>query len=39
VGRSVASTHRRSSLSRVPDNGMHGWKGEIRNGLAMPAPR
>src|SRR5579863_7744060 len=27
-------TPRRSSLSRVPENGMHGLKGEIRNGLA-----
>jgi hypothetical protein len=24
---------RRSSLSRVPENGTHGLKGEIRNGL------
>jgi group II intron reverse transcriptase/maturase len=28
------ATPRRSSLSRVPENGMHGLKGEIRNGLA-----
>jgi hypothetical protein len=27
------ATPRRSSLSRVPENGMHGWKGETRNGL------
>ena len=27
------ATLRRSSLSRVPENGMHGLKGEIRNGL------
>jgi group II intron reverse transcriptase/maturase len=27
------ATPRRSSLSRVPENGMHGLKGEIRNGL------
>ena len=27
------ATRRRSSLSRVPENGMHGLKGEIRNGL------
>jgi group II intron reverse transcriptase/maturase len=28
------ATPRRSSLSRVPENGMHGLKGEIRNGPA-----
>jgi hypothetical protein len=28
------ATPRRSSLSRVPENGMHGLKGDIRNGLA-----
>jgi group II intron reverse transcriptase/maturase len=28
------ATPRRSSLSRVPENGTHGLKGEIRNGLA-----
>ncbi len=28
------ATPRKSSLSRVPENGMHGLKGEIRNGLA-----
>jgi hypothetical protein len=28
------ATPRRSSLSRVPENGMHALKGEIRNGLA-----
>jgi RNA-directed DNA polymerase len=28
------ATPRRSSVSRVPENGMHGMKGEIRNGLA-----
>jgi len=28
------ATPRRSSLSRVPENGMHGLKGESRNGLA-----
>ena len=28
------ATPRRSSLSRVPENGKHGLKGEIRNGLA-----
>ena len=28
------ATPRRSSVSRVPENGMHGLKGEIRNGLA-----
>lgn len=33
------ATLRRSPLSRVPENDMHGLKGEIRNGLAMPAPR
>jgi group II intron reverse transcriptase/maturase len=33
------ATPRRSSLSRVPENGMHGLKGEIRNGLAQPVPR
>jgi len=33
------ATPRRSSLSRVPENGTHGLKGEIRNGLAEPAPR
>jgi RNA-directed DNA polymerase len=33
------ATPRRSSLSRVPENGTHGLKGEIRNGLAKPAPR
>ena len=27
------ATPRKSSLSRVPENGMHGLKGEIRNGL------
>src|ERR1051325_10594232 len=27
------ATPRRSSLSRVPENGTHGLKGEIRNGL------
>ena len=27
------ATPRRSSLSRVPENGMHGLKGDIRNGL------
>jgi RNA-directed DNA polymerase len=27
------ATPRRSSLSRVPENGMHGLKGEIRDGL------
>jgi RNA-directed DNA polymerase len=27
------ATPRRSSVSRVPENGMHGLKGEIRNGL------
>jgi len=33
------ATPRRSSLSRVPENGTHGLKGEIRNGLAKPVPR
>ena len=33
------ATPRRSSLSRVPENGMHGLKGEIRNGLVKPVPR
>jgi RNA-directed DNA polymerase len=33
------ATPRRSSLSRVPENGTHGLKGDIRNGLAKPAPR
>ena len=33
------ATPRRSSVSRVPENGMHGLKGEIRNGLESPAPR
>ncbi len=28
------ATPRRSSVSRVPENGMHGLKGELRNGLA-----
>jgi len=28
------ATPRRSSLSRVPENGKHGLKGELRNGLA-----
>jgi hypothetical protein len=28
------ATPRRSSLSRVPENSMHGLKGETRNGLA-----
>lgn len=28
------ATPRRSSLSRVPENGTHGLKGEVRNGLA-----
>jgi group II intron reverse transcriptase/maturase len=28
------ATPRRSSLSRVPENGTHGLKGDIRNGLA-----
>ncbi len=28
------ATPRKSSLNRVPENGMHGLKGEIRNGLA-----
>ena len=28
------ATPRRSSVSRVPENGTHGLKGEIRNGLA-----
>jgi RNA-directed DNA polymerase len=28
------ATQRRSSVSRVPENGMHGLKGEFRNGLA-----
>lgn len=28
------ATPRRSSVSRVPENGMHGLKGEFRNGLA-----
>jgi RNA-directed DNA polymerase len=28
------ATPRRSSLSRVPENGMHGLKGDVRNGLA-----
>jgi len=28
------ATPRKSSLSRVPENGTHGLKGEIRNGLA-----
>jgi hypothetical protein len=28
------ATPRESSLSRVPENGAHGLKGEIRNGLA-----
>ena len=28
------ATPRKSSLSRVPENGKHGLKGEIRNGLA-----
>ena len=27
------ATPRRSSVSRVPENGTHGLKGEIRNGL------
>jgi len=27
------ATQRRSSLSRVPENGMHGLKGDFRNGL------
>jgi RNA-directed DNA polymerase len=29
------ATPRRSSLSRVPENGMHGLKGDFRNGLAQ----
>jgi group II intron reverse transcriptase/maturase len=33
------ATPRRSSVSRVPENGTHGLKGEIRNGLESPAPR
>jgi RNA-directed DNA polymerase len=33
------ATPRRSSLSRVPENGTHGLKGEFRNGLAQPEPR
>jgi len=33
------ATPTRLSLSRVPENGMHGLKGEIRNGLALPVPR
>jgi len=33
------ATPRRSSLSRVPENGTHGLKGDVRNGLAKPAPR
>jgi group II intron reverse transcriptase/maturase len=33
------ATPRRSSLSRVPENGTHGLKGDIRNGLANPATR
>jgi len=33
------ATPGRSSLSRVPENGTHGLKGDIRNGLAMPVPR
>jgi RNA-directed DNA polymerase len=33
------ATPRRSSLSRVPENGLHGLKGDIRNGLAQPVPR
>ena len=28
------ATPRRSSLSRVPENGTHGLKGDFRNGLA-----
>jgi len=28
------ATPRKSSLSRVPENGTHGLKGDIRNGLA-----
>jgi group II intron reverse transcriptase/maturase len=28
------ATSRRSSLSRVPENGTHGLKGDVRNGLA-----
>jgi hypothetical protein len=28
------ATPRRSSLSRVPENGMHGLKGDFRTGLA-----
>jgi len=28
------ATPRKSSLSRVPENGMHGLKGDFRNGLA-----
>jgi RNA-directed DNA polymerase len=28
------ATQRRSSVSRVPENGTHGLKGEVRNGLA-----
>jgi hypothetical protein len=27
------ATPRRSSVSRVPENGTHGLKGELRNGL------
>jgi hypothetical protein len=27
------ATPRRSSLSRMPENGTHGWKGDFRNGL------
>ena len=30
----VQATPRRSSLSRVPENGTHGLKGDFRNGLA-----
>jgi RNA-directed DNA polymerase len=33
------ATPRRSSLSRVPENDMHGLKGEIRNGWRKPVPR
>jgi hypothetical protein len=33
------ATLTRSSFSRVPENGKHGLKREIRNGLVLPAPR
>ena len=33
------ATPRRSPVSRVPENGMHGLQGEFRNGLVQPVPR